>query len=386
MTALRRVLVGSAALVLALLAVRVAAVLAFTAPRPDLAAAWWPSHPSVVLDRGLRTIGAGAATGRAPDPALTAGLRSLVARDPLNPGPLLVEGTDAFARGDLSRGERLLSRASQLDPLGPAPRFLLAQLYLRQGRAAEALGEIGFLFERLQGDAAPLVPALAQYAAQPGAAAQLKPVLDRQPTVRGQVLSLLADDPANLPTILALAPAQGGANETEWREHLLSALVRRGEFTRADAVWRRFAGLGPTNRPALFNPGFAAGGPPPPFNWRLTSSAAGTAEPRSGGGLHLLHFGREEVVLADQLLLLPAGRYRLDFAVSGTPTGLSWSLTCVPGTARQEAELIRQRFAFVVPAQGCPAQRLELRGAIGDTPGTVDVTLGPVTLRREERS
>ena len=108
-------------------ALRVAAVLAFAQSRPELAAAFWPTHPSVQLTVGLQTIGSSVAAGHAPSPAVTAQLRAVASRDPLNPGPLLVEGTNAFAAGDLARAEPLLLAASRLDPLAPAPRHAMPQ-------------------------------------------------------------------------------------------------------------------------------------------------------------------------------------------------------------------------------------------------------------------
>jgi tetratricopeptide (TPR) repeat protein len=381
LSALRRSILIAAGLLVGVLAIRVAAVLAFQSSRPELARAIWPNHPGVQLSASLDAIGASAVAGHAPAPDVLEKVRAVARRDPLNPGPLLVEGTNAFAAGDLARAESLLLAASRLDPLAPASRFLLADLYFRQNRADPGLAQVGFLLERLNGNAAPLVPALAQFATQPGAAAKLRPVLARQPVVRGQVLALLADDPEHLPAILAIAPRREAPADAEWQQRLLSALVTRQDYAHAHALWRRFANVA-AEPGRLFNPEFRAGGPPPPFNWRLTSGPAGTAEARSGGGLHLLYFGREDAVLADQLLLLPPGRYSLKFRVAGEPTGLGWALTCLPGTRRQDAILSQGRFDFVVPSSGCPAQRLELRGATSDNPRLIDVVLSPVSLNR----
>lgn len=380
MSGFRRPVLVVAGLLVALLAVRVAAVLAFSSSRPGLAEAIWPTHPGVQLGAGLRAIRASAVAGQAPPADAIQQVRAVARRDPLNSGPLLVEGTSAFAAGDLPRAESLLRAASRLDPLAPAPRFLLADLYFRQGQAEPGLAQVGFLLERFNGNAAPLVPALALFAVQPGAAEKLRPLLARQPIVRDQLLALLADNPEDLPTILAIAP-RTQAPGAEWQQRLLASLVAKADYGRAHALWRRFGRV--TAEPGgLFNPRFLAGGPSPPFNWRLTSGAAGTAEAQSGGGLHLLYFGRDEAVLADQLLLLPPGSYSLSFTVRGEPTGLAWSLTCLPGTARQEAPLSQGRLEFFVPPSGCPAQRLELRGAMADYPRTVDLILSPVALTR----
>jgi hypothetical protein len=199
------------------------------------------------------------------------------------------------------------------------------------------------------------------------------------------VLALLADTPENLPAICAIAPADEARGTAEWQQRLLSALVAGQDHARAHALWRRFAHVD-TEPGGLFNARFLAGGPPPPFNWRLNTGPAGTAEARTGGGLHLLYFGRDDVALADQLLLLRPGRYRLSFRVQGEPTGLGWGLTCHPGTRVQNAPLSQGHFDFEVPSSDCPAQRLELRGVAGDYSLTVDLVLSPVTLIRTQGS
>lgn len=376
----RIVLVGSG-LLLAALAIRVAAVLAFAQLQPERVARVWPNHPTVVLAAGLRDIGSLVAAGRVPPVELTARLRAIARRDPLNPEPLLVEGTRAFATGDVARAEAALLAASRLDPIAPAPRFLLADLYFRQGRGDAGLAQVGFLFERLNGDAAPLVPALAQFAAQPGGASRLAPMLAHQPLIRDRVLSLLANDPANLPAIRQIAPRSGpGEPPAEWQGRVLAAMIGKGEYVRALGLWRDLAGLKGAPQPSLFNPRFAAGGPSPPFNWALSSSSAGVAEPQPGGGLHLLYFGRDETVLATQVLLLAPGHYQLNYRATGVTTGLSWGLICLPGTAREDAVLDGRPFTFSVPASGCPAQRLELRGTLGDYPVTADTVLTPLVL------
>ena len=112
------------------------------------------------------------------------------------------------------------------------------------------------------------------------------------------------------------------------------------------------------------------------------------AEPAPGGGLHVLFYGREEAVLASQLLLLKPGRYRLRYDVRGAPPGeapLSWAVNCLPANSRlAEAPLVSgSELAFAVPA-GCRAQELQLRGAIADVPANLDLTIGQLELVRED--
>ena len=360
-----------AAALAGLLAVRVAAVAAFVERRPELAAAIWPDHPAVVMARGMAEIGDAAASGRQPSPEVTGRLRDVATRDPLSAGAPLVAGAEAFASGDLRSAERLLSLAVARDPYAPAPRFLLTDLYLRQGRGKEGFDQLSTLVRRLGPSASPLVPALAQFARQPGGPERLEPLLGSSPELRDQLLDLLAADPANLPAILQLAgPA---TNSTpEWQAKLLAAMVAAGDYRRAYDLWQRLNGISPLDT-LIFNPRFLASGPPPPFNWRLTSGSAGLAEAQPGGGLRVLYYGREDANLAEQLLLLAPGRYRLRQDASGPAINLGWSVVCLPSGKRQDAT------EFALPAN-CPAQRLELRGTLAETAATTDLLIRSLSL------
>jgi hypothetical protein len=125
----------------------------------------------------------------------------------------------------------------------------------------------------------------------------------------------------------------------------------------------------------VFNPRFLPGGPPPPFNWRFTSGGGGVAEPQPGGGLRVLYYGREDVVLAQQLLMLAPGRYQLRQDVATPAANLHWTLTCLPGGTRLDAV-----DAPITVPPACTAQRLELRGTMPETSATTDVLIRSVTL------
>ena len=91
-----------------------------------------------------------------------------------------------------------------------------------------------------------------------------------------------------------------------------------------------------------------------------------------------------QVVAANQLLLLPPGRYSLLFsatAASGALARAKWQIACLPDehvivsvgldAARPGT---RVRAAFDIPA-GCGAQRLQLIGTPGDSPQTLDAVI-----------
>jgi hypothetical protein len=142
--------------------------------------------------------------------------------------------------------------------------------------------------------------------------------------------------------------------------------------------------------PAIFNEGFEPSAAPPPFNWRFLSNDAGIAQPEKGS-LRVLFYGRDNAILATQLLLLGPGRYRLSVPITSTsgPDGaLSWTVTCLRGRSPiftlplpGEASAKSVDGQFDVPAN-CPAQRLSLQGAIEESPSTSDLQVWPIDLRR----
>ena len=93
-------------------------------------------------------------------------------------------------------------------------------------------------------------------------------------------------------------------------------------------------------------------------------------------------------VLAGQLLLLPAGSYRLQMQVVGSPLhpeSLRWSIRCdrkdQPIALAGLDQVARSGWTFEVPAD-CPAQRLELSGRSGDIAQQSEATIAGLSLVR----
>jgi len=331
-------------------------------------------------------VGRAAAEGQLPDAATMEDLRQLARVAPLNPQPYLVAAAIAQKQGDTGRAEKLLVEARRLHPRSAAARYLLADLYLRDGRVADGLAELASLARLIRGSAVELVPALAEYAKSPGAAEELDRVLEANPRLRQPVLGALAADPANAPLILRL---EGNRRQSAdgrlppWQGRLLQAMVAQGSYDAAYSLWRQLSGVGEGERPLLFNGEFRRLSSPPPFNWTFASSSGGFAEP-GDGSMEVLHYGRENMTLASQLLVLEPGRYRFEAAVTGNPGegSLAWAVTCHRGRALGERDLRDSRpFVFEVPAD-CPAQSLELRGRLQDMPQESDVRVGPARIER----
>jgi hypothetical protein len=353
--------------------VRTAAV-ADRGVRPALAAALWPSHPDVLTDRALLEIATAAARGRAVPGATRSNVRAIAAKAPLSPDPFLIEGAIAETEGNSELSERLLLAARSHDPRSRGARYLLAERFFRTGRITAALVEMQVLVNLQSRGVETFVPTLVAFARTPGAVPGLKAYFRRFPRIETAVLPVLAADPANADLVLALANVRNP--DPDWRGTLVSAY----------AIWAHLSAVRPVR--GLFNPGFADLAAPPPFDWAFAETSEGVAEPDGGGGLDVLYYGRAKAVLASQLLLLPAGRYRLAMTVadaSGDEGALHWNLRCAgTNTVLADAQLGTGKRAavFSIPA-GCQAQWLELQGVAGEMPRTSALKVRDLQLAAE---
>jgi hypothetical protein len=384
----RAPIVVPAAVLLAFMVVRVAAVEAFAGKDPGRAASIWPGHPEVVLESGLARVGELAATGQPVDRGLVAGLVSASAKAPLAPEPFLVRGVEAQLAGDLPLALRAFLAARQRNPRAVAPRYFLADMYLNANRTGPGLSEISALARLVPRSLPQVAPYLAAYAKTPSAAPQVKALLSDHPQLELALLNELAGNPGNARLVTYLWSGRGGEEARPWQGRLLKGMVEAHRFGEARTAWARFTGIS-AEQDRLFDPEFRAQ-TLPPFGWTLVSGPAGIAEPQDGGRLHALFYGRDDLTLASQLLILPPGRYDLAMHVSGTsPTSklLSWTVNCLP-VANPIASVRLDRSGAVrvpvdVPATGCPAQQLQLVGDAPEFPEQAEVTISRLQLQRD---
>lgn len=368
--------------------VRTAAV-ANDASRATLALQLWPSHPAVLIDRTMGEIGTRAARGQALTPAILGQVDQIANQAPLAPEPFLIKGALAQVEQQQEAAEQLFTAARARDPRSVAARYFLADRYLRSDRTGEALAEIAALSRLFPQGMAGFGPALAKFAQTAGAVPQLRRLFQSSPQLEPVVLGALADEANNARLILALwgrrqAPADPAT--AEWQAKLVNKLVEQGQFGSAYAIWRLVAGM-PDSKGTLFNPGFAKSTAPPPFNWKL-ATAGGVVEPTRGNRLQVIYFGRNDAILAEQLLLLAPGRYQLSMDISAPPGeggAMAWSLTCVAGKNAIFRLPIERKgrlaVGFTVPP-GCTAQRLQLTGTPGDFPQSQDFSIGKFSLAK----
>lgn len=378
------------AVILAAEVARITAASVLADYEPALALRYAPNSPEALAASALGQVGAAAAKGDNPDENTFRQLRIVAQSDPLRTEPFLVEAAMAERAGYYDRATELLIEARLRDPRSAAARFLYADTAIRRGRIIEGLREMVVLSRLIPGASIQLVPALAEYARTQSSHGKLAAILAENPQLKNPLLVALATNPDNANLIISLAgppAAHPDNNTTAWQSNLLLGEIARHDYQRAYNLWRGFAQLPEGRTPLLFNGSFRQVLAPPPFNWTLSSSSAGIAEPQNGK-LRVLYYGRQDATLASQLLLLRSGIYRFSAPFLGDMTmgTLSWSINCVGmKTPLMEFSLgtsTRDAAVFTVPTTGCPAQSLQLNAHSQDSPEAIDVQIGPVSIER----
>lgn len=382
----RGILVAFVALLLAAQIVRNGAVSALAAARPTDAAKVWSSHPEVEFSLAMTAIGKATREGKPVDSATFATIRDAAAKSPLAAQPFLVRGVQAQLAGDRDVARRAFESAEWRDPRSLPARYFLADQALRSGDARRGLREFAALARLAPNGVDTVTPFVASYARNPANWPQMRAIFRDDPYLTDATLMTLATDPANARAILALAGPGHRDATSPWLQPLLDGLVGAGQYATARTIWADVARVPADSSTLVFDPGFANGEAPPPFNWALTSSTVGLAERQRGGRLHIIYYGQEDGALASQLLLLAPGSYRMTMRVAGGGTqALSWSLTCA-GAERPFASIgldaaASRQWRFAVPT-GCAAQRLALVGSSSDIPHQIDVTIDALSLSR----
>lgn len=374
--------------------VRTAAVASWQENPHGAAVFLWPAHPDVQRAIAMVEVGTAAGQRRLPSAVTLHRLERIATMAPLAPEPLLVGAALAQKNGDSDRAERMLRQVRERNPRSIAARYLLADLFIRSGRFPLGVAELAVFSRFVPGAMEPLAPALAHYARTPGTLPQVKRILADYPDLRSPLLNQLATDTRNIDLILALAAPRSAAEQpASWELALVNNLVEEGAYQRAYGLWTRLAGVPAAARGTLFNPHFGRTRAPPPFNWNLASGSDGVAD-SDGEGLQILYFGRQDLTLASQLMLLPAGRYRLEMTVEGQridPGTMAWTVTCLP--SKQQVFLLpivggsdRRRLAgpFRVGGEDCAAQQLELRGFAKEFAQSAKIRVTGLRLTRSQ--
>jgi len=348
----------------------------------------WPGHPSVLEGRAMINIAGAAAAGRGLDSETRHLIADLARTEPLAPQPFLITGAEALRDSRSGQAERLLLLARQRNPRAPAPRLLLAEKYISEGRIREGVPEAAVLGKLVPGSLEPLSQAFARYIQTSGVPDGMDEVMGSNVDLSTRILNELAADPDNADLLLkiaALAPPRPRGPAPPWQTQLISQLVAAEDYQKARLVWSKFAGgeadMSANIQDARFKGSFAA----PPFNWTYATQGA-VIEPR-GGSLHILYFGRDDETLASQLLVLRPGSYRLEMTISGQlsdPQTLNWKIICLHDKRvildRSIGQAGALDWSVDVSSSGCGAQQLELSAKANDAGRSSDFMISDLNL------
>jgi hypothetical protein len=388
MSVIRRVAILLCAALLAVQVVRNAAVEALAQAMPQTAARLWSDHPEVLAQSGMIAIGAATGKGQPVPPQALEDVYASALKAPLLAQPLLVRGVQALQEGKQGLARAAFIAAERRDPRALPAHYFLADLDLASGNVTHGLSELAALAALAPEGATSVAPFVATAARDRRNWPAVRELFRRNPNVVGPTLSRLAVDPGNAATILALAGGAAPAAKEAWLGPLLGSMTAAGKYSEARDLWASQSNVRVSSDSPLFDSAFSKAGPPPPFNWALTSSPVGLAERAPGGRLHAIFYGQQDGPLARQLLVLKPGTYRLTMRISGDPErreALNWSATCdkssTPLATIDLATASRQPWSFTVPSS-CPAVWLELAGEAEEIAKAADVTISELRMTR----
>jgi hypothetical protein len=213
-------------------------------------------------------------------------------------------------------------------------------------------------------------------------------------------LSAHAHDPGAVARLYQALVTLGRPPNDQEAVALLQRMTMDGRNGAAYLLWISYlpsSALG--NLGDLYDGNFQGLPGSPPFNWRFAATPGVTVEvskagPSGKSALHIDFPADNTVSLAEQLLILPPGSYRLSgrFMVSRPAAGahLQWTISCA-GSPTQQLSVIRQdggvtstwtpfSSTFTTPDH-CDAQWLRLEGLPGDGFGELSAWYGALAVR-----
>ncbi|HEX8365519.1 MAG TPA: hypothetical protein VF603_09580 [Allosphingosinicella sp.] len=386
-----------AAPVLAYFIVRTAA----TGTVPALAASLPPADVSPLLRPMALSV---ADPRRRVPPAALAAAHAGARTTPLAFEPFFIAARAEEQAGRLPRAIALLEEARRRKPNQLLIHIQLLAYYQAARRERELLAELDFVLRKSNPAKQFVYPELARMAARPRDRRTLAALLASNPTWRRDFLAAAARQPIAPADVAALIDEmrrqRPGIDVGPERNLYVQTLARAGEFRRARALWLDALPASDRARHALlFDGRFRETRSEPPFGWTYAGTDSGRAERSHAAGqpyLDISYFGGSDVVLAEQVLTLEPGRYRLRTRAKSdgsqiTSGAVLWNVTCAAGDAslvRLPLAGLRESYrdieaAFQVPAS-CPAQRLRLIGAAGDVAATIQMQVAGVEVVRAD--
>lgn len=317
-------------------------------------------------------------------------LRRAATRAPLRYEPFLAASIVAQHHQQWLEAERSAEAARDRQPRAVAVRGILLQSYLQEGQYGKAIGEMNAIVARSDRGTETLMQLLTLLADNRNTAGYVQTALNANPRWRSLFVDYASREGTNKQLLfqsLIQPPAGVSASQQQSNQtSFINALVNSGDYEKAYLAWINFLPHADVRHvAAIYDGDFRGYEGPPPFNWSFASDAAGAAERTNDSSLpgksalDVQFFGTGPSQLASELLFVTPGNYSFSALAEGTSESrfggtLYWELTCLPSNSVIQLAQIssfpsapfRISKALTVPAAGCSAQRLVLRGQPGD--------------------
>ncbi|HEX9931932.1 MAG TPA: hypothetical protein VGB08_03745 [Allosphingosinicella sp.] len=372
---------------------------AIAAANPIVAAQLPPKEYSRLLRVHLYQL---LAPQRRVTPDVVALARRTAVAEPLSFEPFFVLARAAEQAGRLPDAIRLMEEARIRRRNFAPTRLQLAAYYTHAGRLPEVLHELEVVLGLRPETIEPVMGELTKLMATAEGRRVLASALAREPSWRQQFFAVARARSVTPPQALALLEAvrarRPNADHSLERQLYITSLIGAGQLRQARQLWLEMLPEAERSRHLLMaNARFRGRPVGAPFGWDLRALDVGRAEIRDANTarpwLEVDYFGGSNAVLAEQLLALPAGRYRLRYELAGEvgsgSSTLFWSLGCESGSPqllrmemnRLSGTMRPQEAQFSVPA-GCDGQRLRLQAEAGDVPATVVLRIAGLEIVR----
>jgi hypothetical protein len=382
------------ALVLATKVTRDGLATRLEASRPLLATRLAPGNADIAIAAAAKRAGTNSGTR---DPRVRRLVARALARGVADPAAIEFRALEAGADGDPLREATLFHLSDAISRRSLPTRLWLIQDAVRRGDVAGALANFDIALRTSNDAPDTLFPILATATADPTLSAPLARLLDRPSDWRALFFHYAitgTDAAAGLARVVPLMRDTAWIKANGVDDSLVGALVDDGDFAAARRVHAHFHG--DREGDALIHDGaFTDPRVAFPFGWQFVQKGEIGAERSLVDGRPMMAYqalSGGDGVVADQLLMLPPGRYRLAIRVGATSTDGDappyWTITCAAGRARQIALLDMAVAKGAITAQdftvpdGCAAQWLVMALRGSDQPGGQAGAVAAVAIAR----